>query len=335
MDRPMRKPMTGVTVAFLWTLMVGFDATRATAAYDPPATAPASAPAATVAQQVPEPRRISLNGQTPVELKVKRARTGHLLVSPQIDGQDAGWFIFDTGAGMSCVDADLVKRLNLPDAGEVTANGTGGTAITRFRRIKSLSLGPILIEDSSVVELNLKPIALAMGEPIDGVIGYEVFGAGIFEVDLDAGRITVHDPKTYELAEGQAWQRLSFVDRRPRVPGRIEGHEPGEFLLDLGANSSVTVHAGTVKELALLEGRETRNAKTGGVGGIHAARQGSLASLTICGQRVENVPAVFAQSEKGARNEAGAQGTIGVGLLKRFLLVLNYPQETVALLPRK
>src|SRR3954454_13116101 len=139
------------------------------AAPEPP-KAPQSAPTTSPASDAPaEPGKVSFLDKLPAELKVKRARTGHLLVQTQIDGKDAGWFIFDTGAGMSCVDKKVVERLALPDAGEANAQGTGGAQTTRLRRVKSLGVGPVLVEDSTVVELDLAPIAAAMGEKIDGV----------------------------------------------------------------------------------------------------------------------------------------------------------------------
>src|SRR4051812_43048120 len=113
-------------------------------AANPPVTAPSTQPAATQMahdERVPQPARSSLVGQVPRELKVRRSeKTGFLLVSPLIDGQEVGWFILDTGAGMSCLDAAIVKKLNLPDAGETSARGTGGEQATKFRRVKSLAL---------------------------------------------------------------------------------------------------------------------------------------------------------------------------------------------------
>jgi len=44
---------------------------------------------------------------------VKRAPTGHPLVKPVVNGQDTGWFIFDTGAGIGCVSTPHVESLVL------------------------------------------------------------------------------------------------------------------------------------------------------------------------------------------------------------------------------
>ena len=314
-------------LTFLVGVMIAIPAARAQA------TVPAAAPA--TQEQPPEPGKVALVGQLPAELKVKRAKTGHLLVSPKINGQEAGWFIFDTGAGMSCVDKTVAEKLALPHALDASALGEGGTQQTRLLKINSLELGPVLVEDSTVVELNLKPIALAMGEQIDGVIGYECFLPGVFEVDLAAGTITVHDHATYKLPDGHAWEKLSFKGRRPRLPGQIEDNAPGLFLFDLGANTSLTIYAPTVERFKLLEGRETSAAMSGGVGGIHAARKGTVGSLTLAGERIDDVPAVFAQAKQGTSGtEQEIFGSVGVGLLKRFVLVLNYREQTVGLLPK-
>jgi predicted aspartyl protease len=309
-------------------IAMGFVATPRTTAQNAPQSA-ATAPAAPA-----EPGKVSLVGKLPAELKVKRAKTGHLLVQAQIDGKDAGWFIFDTGAGMSCLDKKIVQRLALPDAGEASAQGSGGAQATHLRAVKSLAVGPVLVEDSTVVELDLRPIAAAMGEQIDGVVGYECFLAGIFEVNLEEAKITVHDPGTYKLPEGQRWHSLSFLGRRPCVPGKIEDREEGRFLIDLGANSAITIHAPAVEKLKLLEGRETKASMTGGVGGMHAARSGSLKELTICGQTIREVPAIFATTSKAGPSESELQATIGVGVLKRFQCVVNYRDKSIALLPR-
>lgn len=283
---------------------------------------------------VPEPAKTAILPSAPPELHVKRAKTGHLLVCPQINGKDAGWFIFDTGAGMSCVDKRVIERLGLPDAGAASARGARGTQSTRLRRVESLALGPVLLENSTVVELDLTPIGAAMGEQIDGVIGYECFRAGVLEVDLDAGRIVVHDRASYALPDGAQWQKLAFLARRPHLHGKIEDNPEGLYLIDIGANSSITVNAPTVQRLSLLEARETRASMSGGVGGIHAARTGDVSSFQIAGKHVTDVQAVFSQAQKGALADDDVQGSVGVGLLKRFVLVLDYQAESVALLPR-
>jgi hypothetical protein len=175
---------------------------------------------------------------------------------------------------------------------------------------------------------------MAMVEQIDGVVGYECFLAGVFEVDLLAARITIPDPVAYKLPEGQEWQPITFIGRRPHITAQIEGNPAGRFLIDLGSNNAVTVSAPTVKQFNLLEGRDTTASMSGGVGGIHAARKGALKTMTVCGQQLQDVSTIFTQTDKGALSDGNLQGSIGVGLLKQFHVIVDYKNQRIALLPR-
>ena len=287
-------------------------------------------------QRLLTPERTLLAEELPAELVVKRAeRTGHLLVSPRINGEETGWFIFDTGAGLSCVDNDLVERLKLPEAGQTTARGSGGHQPTRFRRVETLELGPLKLEGSRVVELELAPISLAVGEQLAGIIGYDCLSAAVWEIDLAGGRIVAHDPGNYQLPEGDQWLDLHFQSRRPSLQGQIEDNPPGPFVIDTGANTAISVHGPAVSEFKLLEGRETRATMMGGVGGMRPARSGKLESITIGGRILEEVTATFAPGEDGgALDDESIQATVGIAALRNWILVIDYSRTRVAILER-
>ena len=295
-------------------------------------TAPAVSPPP--AEQFLAPQRTSLVGELPAELAVKRVeRTGHLLVSPRINGEEAGWFIFDTGAGLSCADNNLIERLGLPEAGQATARGSGGHQPTSFRAVKTLELGPLKLEGSRVVELELAPISLAVGEELAGVIGYDCLSGALWEIDLAGGRIVAHDPTEYELPAGAQWHELRLESRRPSLAGQIEQNPAGRFVIDTGANTAIAVHAPAVKQFDLLNGRETRAAMMGGVGGMRQARSGKLASIAIAGQRLEDVTATFAAGgDGGAMDDDAIQATVGIAALRNWVLVIDYAGQRAALL---
>ncbi len=283
------------------------------------------------------PKSISFDAAAPasVELEVARATSGHLLVRPKVNGEEAGWFIFDTGAGITCIDKALAEKLNLPHGGEITASGMGGERKTNLRQAKSVEFGPITLHDAPLLELDLKPFQIFMGKPIAGVIGYECFGAAIYEVDFDQPKIIVHDPARYELPAGGEWTDLSIVGRRPHVTGSIEGNAPGLFVLDIGSNSALIAHSPTVERFKLLDGRETKRSFSGGVGGLKASRSGTVKTLKICGRELADVETTFSEAKEGATAKDDTQGTIGVGALRAFTLIVNYPKNKIALLPKK
>ena len=69
--------------------------------------------------------KATFDAGAPAELEVKQARTGHLLVRPVVNGRPAGWFIFDTGAGVCCVTSSSVAERGLEQIGEIDAVGGG------------------------------------------------------------------------------------------------------------------------------------------------------------------------------------------------------------------
>lgn len=299
-----------------------------------PAT-PTTEPAAEVAEAQIAPKAVTFDAAANGALEVIRAPSGHLLVKPRVNGKDVGWFIFDTGAGITCLDKAVADQLDLPDSGTITATGMGGDRKSRLRQLASLQLGPLKVEDNPVLELDLRSFQIFMGRPIAGIIGYECFGAAVYEIDLQSPTVTLHDPAKYELPAGERWSELQLIRRRPYVPGQIEGHEGGLFVLDIGSNTPLIVHTPTVDRFKLLDGRETKRSFSGGVGGMKSVRRGTVSNLTLCGHAVGEVEASFSQATEGGMAGDDAQGTVGVGVLKQFRLVVNYPAQKISLIERK
>ena len=276
--------------------------------------------------------QISTTAPLPAAIEVTRAKTGHLLVPVSVNGQPAGKFILDTGAGMSCIDKAVAAKLNLSAAGQATASGNAGSVAAAFRKTDSLAFGPVTVQNTLLVELDLAPIAAALGEPIGGVIGFECFYAGIFEIDPAAPSVTLHD-KSPEHTSAH-WQPMTLTGRRPHLPGQIEDHPPGEFLIDLGANSGLTISAPLVAKYNLTADRPTSTASTGGVGGTQPALKGTIKSLRLADQSLTDVPATFSQATKGLLASDQNLGAIGVGVLSKYRLFLDYQQSRIALLPK-
>src|SRR5262245_43988348 len=100
------------------------------------------------------------------ELQVKRVKTGHLLVRPVINGLDAGWFIFDTGAGICVVSTPCVNRLKLKRLGDIDAQGTGGDEEAKLYRASTVKLGPLTLTDHPIMATDLSFLKVHMGVEI-------------------------------------------------------------------------------------------------------------------------------------------------------------------------
>jgi hypothetical protein len=282
------------------------------------------------------PADVVFDNTVPADLEVKRAKTGHLLVKPKVNGKDVGWFIMDSGAGVNVLTSRVVKELELEKFGELPAVGIGGTVMTSFARPATLTLGRLTIKDPLVIDLDLSFVDGAMGERIGGVIGYGSFFRSVVEMDMAQSKIALFDPKTYDEGRVQGrWQRLYQMSRTSCVEAEFEGHR-GVFKLDTGAaGSAISIHAPAVEKLNLLEGREIEDSQTGGVGGMIKAKQGYLRDFTLGGHRHEKVSATFATVKAGAFNSTDTLGNIGDGLLRPFRIVFDYQNQRIAFVKRE
>lgn len=265
-------------------------------------------------------------------LEVRRAPTGHMLVHPLIDGKDVGWFIFDTGAGANVLAKGAIDALGIEPFGEVPAVGVGGATKAQFARPGTLTLGQMTYDEPLMVVMDLAFLEPYMGVKVGGVLGFSLLARSVAEVDFAAGTIALHDPATYDRAPN-GWSELVLDDRIPCVRATVEGHE-GWFRLDTGANTTVSMHEPAVRQLKLLEGRETTDTQLGGVGGFVKAKKATLATFEVGGQKLENINADLAIEAVGAFGDAASLGNIGTELIRPFRLVLDYPRHRLALIPR-
>ena len=280
----------------------------------------------------PTDARWKPNAATRVE--VRRAKTGHLLVHPLVNGEDAGWFILDSGAGAMVIDLKTADKLGMPALGEIVAVGVAGSTKARFRRGRTFELGPLTIADTRYLELDLAFLTQVFGVPVGGICGRDFFARSAVEIDIANESVAVHDPSRFRL-EGAAWQELFFSGRNPAVRARFEGGHEGIFRLDTGSDQTVSLHGPAVERLKLLDGRETRESRSGGVGGVAASRTGRLAWFELAGQRFENPEVEFAGAGPGAFSDVYTTGNIGAGFLRAFRIVFDYGNKRVAFAPLK
>ncbi|HSI73268.1 MAG TPA: aspartyl protease family protein [Fimbriimonas sp.] len=266
-------------------------------------------------------------------VETKRLPSGHIIVKPLINGKDVGWFIFDSGADGMCIDTGAANELGLMQIGEVPAVGIGGVVKTPFRSVKEFTLGPTTIKNLMFVQLDLADISKVIKLKLGGIVGYEVFRRSVVEMDVLKPLVSLYDPAAYRTP--QKWTPIRFDGGNFAVEALFEGGRKGWFRFDTGAAGTVAFHGPFVEKLKLLEGREVQKTMEGGVGGMREARRGKIAYFELAGHRFENPIANFSISKDGAFHNHWLVGNIGQVFMEPFVLVFDYPNSRMALVPRK
>ncbi len=276
---------------------------------------------------------VQFDSKVASKLEVVRAPTGHLLVRPRINGQELGWYIFDTGAGSTVINTSSIEKLGLKPIGKVPAIGVGGAVESQFYRLDSIELGPVTLDRSIVVALDLDFLTIPFGRPIGGIVGFDFIARCVVELDLKESGIALHNPAGYQLL-GAKWEKMQLVDRVPAIDASFEG-KSGLFRLDTGAaGEDLTFHYHTVLSLKLAEGRNTKVGMSGGVGGMVLVRNGVIKGFEFGGNRWDEVSATFATESKGAFDDPYTAGVISGGFLSPFITTLDYENRRIAFRPR-
>lgn len=297
-----------------------------------------AAPTDAFSPRLDRPEDARFDPEASPELDVKRAPGGYLLVRPTVDGEDLGWFILDSGAGTNCISTSVTEALADGPAdgpiGQIPARGIGGTVPASFWRADELALGPMTVAGPIFMELDLAFLDAAFGVKIGGILGFELLARCVAEVDMAEGVVALFDPRDYTLADDGRWEDALLYGRHPNVRASFEGHE-GVFKIDTGAaGDTVTMHYQTVADLGLVEGRETKASRTGGVGGQLPTRTGVLASFRLGGHDFTALPASFMIEDTGALSDDYVAGNVGGKLLEPFVLVFDYPHARLGFVPR-
>lgn len=279
------------------------------------------------------PQDATFNPTIPAQVKSKFLPIGLTLVKPRVNGRDVGWFLLDSGAGSLVLDSRVARTLGLKKFGEIPVVGVGGLLKSNYALGDRFQLGQLEIKRPIFVELDFSQLSKAIGSPISGIAGWEVFCRSTVEMDFPGKAVRVYNPATAR-ADDANWSPLRFTQNHSAMTLRYEGDRQGLFRVDTGSSLTLTFHGPTVNRLKLLEGRKTGRLKLGGVGASAMdVAVGVLDWIELGGKRLETQAVTFATSEAGVLGDPYFDGNLGQGLLQKFRVLFDYPRARIGFLP--
>lgn len=259
---------------------------------------------------------------------------GHPFVRAELDGRDVGWFLIDSGAGRGIVDERLADELGWPGLGEVAIVGTGAPLAARWRRGGSLALGRFRRANAPWVSVDLSTLSDSVGVPLAGVLGHDFLARAAVELDLVDGRVRVRDPAAVADAEGVALD-VAFDGTAPCVRGRFAPGADGWFRIDTGSDDTVAFHAPTVagrRWPVALE--ESVRVTVSGFGEPIYGTRVRLPWFEVAGERLHEIPVTLLAGSAGPLERPSISGNLGVGVLRRFHVLLDLGRGRIVLRPR-
>ena len=276
----------------------------------------------------------TFDGDRPAALTVETIATGHAIVPIELDDREIGWFIFDSGAGVSAITPEAASALGLEPIGVGPLAGLGPEATrTPLYQSRALRIGPMTIHGATLIEFDIHGAWNFLPKKIAGIIGWDVLSRCVCELDPVTGQIALH-PSDHET--GAPFGPLTIYGRLPHVRGRYEGGRSGLFALDTGApRQPVFFNEPTVRRHEMLADRETRAGTVRGAGGVASFEVGEVDWFELHEHRFEPAPAIFGQDPTGSLADPCIDGSVGGQFLAPFRLVFDYPDGRLAFVPRE
>ncbi len=245
-------------------------------------------------------------------------------------------FILDTGSGGISIDSTTSAEYNIKSRfSDTTITGMGSTHKVRFAHNQQLHLPGLTVDHLDFHINNYDVLTSVYGEKIDGIIGYSFFSRYIVKINFDSTEIEVFSPGEYKYPRQGTMLRPAFTtlpiqnlhlkDRR-----KIDFN----FYFDTGAGLCFLMSEAFANDSTVLhKKRRPIVTQAEGMGGRLQMKLTVIKMLQVGHYKFRNVPTYIYNDEYNVTSYPFVGGLLGNDLLRRFNLVINYPQREIHLLP--
>ena len=299
----------------------------------------AAAPAASFGPPEPRLRPEMPAGRDVVDVPMELGGN-HVFVPVSVNGKAPSWFVLDTGAEVSVMDAGHAAELGLTAAGAIEARGMGEASMdAAVIAAPSLVFGGVRVPLDSIYTVPLRPLWPRAGRAMHGILGYDVLGHFAVELDYAARVVRLHDPDRYAAPPSSTALPVTFESNMPAVGGEVElpgGRRlPARITVDSGAGSALTLSSPFLARHGVREAvGPVLSGSTGrGIAGATQQDMGRIVALHLGPYELREPVTAFSLDQKGASANPDVDANLGGEVLRRFTVVFDYPRSRMVLTP--
>ena len=253
----------------------------------------------------------------------------HIMIKVQVDDSEPLDFIFDTGDGLTVIDLDIARALQLDLDHKQSTTSAGGKITGALIKHNKVEIEDLTMDsDIKVYATSLKHLEISIGRNIDGIIGYDILHNYAVRINYDSNQFEIFDKGS---APGKG-DKVNFKlhNAIPVINANLTLNNgetlKGEFYVNTGAGTTMDFNTPFANKNDIVE-------KTGDhysylVAGLEDSEslhyEGRVKMFAFGSFRIQDMPIGISQSQRGIQNDKKVAGIIGNRLLSRFNLTIDY-----------
>ncbi|HEX8021203.1 aspartyl protease family protein [Mucilaginibacter sp.] len=265
-----------------------------------------------------------------------------MIIKLKINNKGPFNFILDTGVGLMIItDPKLVDSISIPNKRTLKIPGLGEGDDSEAYVTSTLDVAiPGLVSydvAAAILKKDVFNLSGYAGMPIHGLLGYEFFNNLAVKISFQDSVVTVCRPKDLKPFRKANKIAMSIEDRKAYVEARVimPGIAPfkTKLVVDLGAGHPVSIER-YIKTYGLPQ-KFIASANLGiGLNGPINGFISRMDEFDLGKFRLKKVLASFPDDRNNQTNlSVKRDGNLGVGILKRFNVILDYPDSAMYLKP--
>jgi len=263
-----------------------------------------------------------------------------IIIHLNINGKGPFNFILDTGVGMMLItDPKLVDSINISNKRTIKISGLGQgedyeAYVTSELKVDIPGLRSYDV-GAAILKTDHFGLANFAGMPIHGLLGYEFFANLAVKIDFGDSTMSVSKPRDAKFFRKVnkipliIENRKAYLHAKVIFPSGVKADE--KLIFDLGAGHPMSLE-NIIKKQGLPQQFIAANLGVGLTGPI----QGFLSRVSevdIGKFKIKSVITSFPVYNQELGTEEERDGNLGVGILKRFTLIVDYPDSALYLKP--
>jgi hypothetical protein len=269
--------------------------------------------------------------------KFEQLTGGIVILHATLNGfKDTLNFILDTGSGGISLDTLTASYYKLPmEASDRTIRGIGGIKQVHFYKGGTLHFPGLDVEKLDFHINDYEILSEVYGMRVDGIIGYSFLRRFIVAIDNNTQIISIYTPGKYRYPKSGTFLNPVFAT----IPiTRHEVIDENSYLLnfyfDTGAGMCLLISDRFTNDSVFIsKKKKIVDTQVEGLLGKINMRLTTLKRIKIGPYKFSKVPLHIYYDSLNILGYPAISGLLGSDLLRRFNMVINYPEKIIHLTP--